>query len=410
MANTNDNPTIPQSIIKRSYLNSDGSSCENKQKDSNRCPNVSALLDDYIQAFNSNVKLNKGQKLVPFNDSFDNKLRNKLARNFIKEEMQKHLPPNWFDGNLTFNHTYQLHQVQFDKCIQEISKLSEMAVYVQTSGNWAIKKFMEDIITNRRKTINKSNSRIPRSKIQIATKPILQEHSNSSSQSTPNQSIPFRTESVSKSPCNNKLNNINKSSPVVKKLILEENKETQTSSSDDNPMIINQFSRDFKRFKQRCYDARTQDLDLQQKKLLVEHFNNDAMWKSVEEILNTNRTNDIPKTHVKAVRESLIAHIMKSTDIPTNDLKLQGSQFGPQYDDLWLKFMELERSIFSLCTVDTSDSRDNLAASKSKKRNFQNQSVEIFNNAPLEAPSVRKSRRTALPSHKVKEQNNINNR
>lgn len=403
--NTDNYLTIPYSLIKRSYINPDGANIEEKQKDFKRCPNISALLDEYITWFNSDANINKGQLLVSFNDSLDNRLRNKNARDVIKYEMQKHLQPAWFDGSLTFSHTYQLHKNQFDKCINKIGGLPKMKVYSQTSDNWAIKKFMEDIITNRRKSVNKMNRKVQSSdknftrKITISDPEGLPSQlTNSSPQivSSPHHSF-AQSHSQMRSIDVTDLNSLS-----TNQLSLCNNK-SESHDATDKITKFNCNAVDLESFKQKCYNVEKRNLHFQQKRMIVDNLDDDMIWKKVAKSSEIKLSYALPENHLKAVRQSLIEAFICCDDTSESNDVLLKTTCNQSQDNLWLKFKELERSIYSVCN--SKNLNKTAAASKSVKRG-RGEFSENEELPSLNAPAVRKSGRTAIPSQKVKERNN----
>lgn len=56
------------------------------------------------------------------------------------------------NGSITFNVCQIEHGKELEECIEEINSVQVMAVYAQTERSWAIRRMMEDIFVNRRRT------------------------------------------------------------------------------------------------------------------------------------------------------------------------------------------------------------------------------------------------------------------
>lgn len=74
---------------------------------------------------------------------------------------------------------------------------------------------------------------------------------------------------------------------------------------------------------------------------------------------------------------------------------------------LWVKFKELESSIFSLCKPSTKRVREKGISIKTTRQNVSFESGKRERNTSNADNTVRKSRRTAFPTQKKKEQDNV---
>lgn len=399
MISRNHIPTIPLSLIRRSYNSSDGSLSEGKSKDVNRSPNVTALLDSYINNFNSNPKIESDQKLIPFTDSFDNKERNKNARNIIKNEMQKHLLPEWIDGTQTFNQTYQMHKLDFEVCVGEICKVPQMKVYTQATSNWAIKKLMEDVITNKRKNVQK-NSRV-KNEPKFSNTEKFPPNSSTQAHYSPQQlqihpahgvttrAIPSYATSVK---CNSYLD-INASKPA--------HQLPNIASCNEYSGINRNFSLDD--FKKAVYKA-------DMKQILEDYISNETFWDEVEEICNRKSGNMLTKNQLDVVRQSLVERLSFIQDSPIVNNSPSFNSNNDLGKKLWLQFKELEASLLAVCHEKPNYSGEQSQNGKSKKR-----SLPVVTSKPDGSGSdanvvSRKSRRVVWPSQKMKEQNDLKNK
>lgn len=144
---------IPEAIVERKYdVEVDESGKQIKQRDVNRSPNVTEVLDNFIHTHNESLPENSPQRLVWFSDSLTNRQRQKRAKNIIRAKLHKHCRPEWLDGSITFNACQMEHGGELEVCIEEINGVPLMAVYAQAERSWAVRRMMEDIFANRRRT------------------------------------------------------------------------------------------------------------------------------------------------------------------------------------------------------------------------------------------------------------------
>lgn len=311
MFNQTNIPTIPQSLIKRS---STGSSDERKSKDTNRCPNVSAILDDYITEFNSNSKNESGQKLIPFSNKLDNKQRNRNARIVIKNEMGKNLNLEWFDGTVPFNQTYQLHKLEFEQCISEIRKLPEMEVYNQASSDWAIKKFIEDITTNKRNTVNKSNRVQAQLPLAITAAPNIRNIPDS--KPLTDSYVIDISEAQSTLPSTREANviELHDAQPPSTLQAAENNRYLETHSNNYDGVNKACDSLTLATFKEKVYNQIQDELESERYKILENHLNNDDLWKKVAQTVNSKQQTIISKEQLQLVRQAVLECLSYSHD------------------------------------------------------------------------------------------------
>lgn len=94
-----------------------------------------------------------------FSDNLSNTQRQKLAKRITKNIMRTYLQIKWIDGSIIFNNCQIEHKDEVKDCIEKIPAIPPMSVYAQTEPSWEIRRLLEEIIGNRRKSYLRQKKR-----------------------------------------------------------------------------------------------------------------------------------------------------------------------------------------------------------------------------------------------------------